>query len=138
MYERELKRFFRQAAPELKCGRAQRQVFQKCISSAMQDYLEAQPEASFEEVREALGAPEEAAREFMRALPQQTAENWRKARRRRNYILIALTAALVAVLAALVIWYYCVKGVFTKTVTIIDYGDSIAFEAMPTAAPIEE
>lgn len=138
MYERELREYCRKACRELQCGRAQRQEFRAFILASARDYLAQQPGAAFEEIEAALGAPKEAAGEFMVSLPEGTAESWRKARSRRNGVCIAVTASLIVVLAGLVIWYYCVRGVYTKTVTITYYGESIPFDAMPTAAPIEE
>ncbi len=138
MFEREIKEYCRRACRELQCGRAQREKFRAFIFAGARDYLEQRPDAAFAEVEAALGRPEDAAREFMAALPEGTAQAWRKTRRRRNGILISAAGALIALLVGLVIWNYCVKGVFTVKTTITYYGESIPFEAMPTAAPIED
>ena len=138
MFEREIKEYCRRACRELQCDRAQREKFRAFVFASAQDYWEQRPDAAFAEVEAALGRPEDAAREFMATMPEGTAQAWRRARRRRNGVLIGGAGALIALLAGLVIWYYCVKGVFISKVTIIDYGNSIPFEAMPTAAPIED
>ncbi|WP_418668097.1 hypothetical protein [Allofournierella sp.] len=144
MYEPELKEYCRKACRELQCGRTRRQKFRDFVAASARDYLEQRPEAAFAELEAALGQPEEAAREFMASLPEGTAQSWRRARSRRNAVLIGAAGALIAVLAGLVIWYYCVRGVYTKTVTITYYemDESMTPEemlaAMPTARPIED
>lgn len=137
MYERELNGYYKQAVRWLECGHMQRQKFRQYLVVSAEDYLSQRPEASFEEVCQALGTPQQAAQAFMEILPEGAAEQWSKRHRKIVGISLALMGFLIAVLAAAVVWYYCVQGIAIVERTIIDYGSSIPLDALPTAEPIE-
>ena len=65
MYEREVKDYCRRAGSLLACGRAQRQRFDRLTRQSVQEYLQEVPGASWPEVEQTLGSPEEAAGAFM-------------------------------------------------------------------------
>lgn len=69
MYEREVKDYCRRAGSLLACGRAQRQRFDRLTRQSVQEYLQESPGASWPEVEQTLGSPEEAAGAFMESLP---------------------------------------------------------------------
>lgn len=73
MYERELNGYYKQAVRWLECGHMQRQKFRQYLVVSAEDYLSQRPEASFEEVCQALGTPQQAAQAFMEILPEGTA-----------------------------------------------------------------
>lgn len=73
MYERELNGYYKQAVRWLECGHMQRQKFRQYLVVSAEDYLSQRPEASFEEVCQALGTPQQAAQAFL----------WRYCRRAR-------------------------------------------------------
>ena len=84
MYEREVKDYCRRAGSLLACGRAQRQRFDRLTRQSVQEYLQEVPGASWPEVEQTLGSPEEAAGAFMESLPAGAAEHWAGAHRRRR------------------------------------------------------
>lgn len=77
MYEREVKDYCRRAGSLLACGRAQRQRFDRLTRQSVQEYLQEVPGASWPEVEQTLGSPEEAAGAFMESLPPGAACGWR-------------------------------------------------------------
>lgn len=138
MYEKELKRYCSKAVSGLVCGQAEREKLRQYIFASAQDYLEEQPNTTFEELQAVLGSPEEIAQEFMCNQSPKEVQHWHKKHRQKMMIGVITTALVIVVLAGLVIGYYCVKGVFTVKTTIVQYnaGEDFDVLAAPTAAPI--
>ena len=132
MYEREVKDYCRRAGSLLACGRAQRQRFDRLTRQSVQEYLQEVPGASWPEVEQTLGSPEEAAGAFMESLPAGAAEHWAGAHRRLR--LTAAAGCLVfALLVGIVVFYFVTKGVvIIETETTIVYD---AKDAPPATAP---
>ncbi|MDD4850014.1 MAG: hypothetical protein PHO10_04875 [Gemmiger sp.] len=125
MYETELNTYFRKVEKHLACDKPQREKLRAYLREQMNDTLTDQPNLTFSEVEELLGTPADTAAEYMATLPQGTAEAWEKKQHRCRAILVGAVVLAVAVLVAMVIYYYVVKGVMivnTET-TIINYGD---------------
>ena len=75
MYEKEVKEYCRRANGLLTCGRAQRQHFFHYIQTSVQDYLDSDPGASWEELEQILGTPQDAVTLYMTTLPRDTARH---------------------------------------------------------------
>ena len=75
MYEKEVKEYCRRANGLLACGRAQRQHFFRYIQTSVQDYLDSDPGASWEELEQILGTPQDAVTLYMTTLPRDTARH---------------------------------------------------------------
>ena len=82
-YEREVKDYCRRAGGLLACGRTQRREFDRLTAQSVRDYLQEAPDASWMEVEQILGSPQDAADAFMESMPPDTAERWAGARKRR-------------------------------------------------------
>lgn len=136
MYEREVKDYCRRAGGLLACGRAQRQRFDRLTRQSVQEYLQEVPGASWPEVEQTLGSPEEAAGAFMESLPAGAAEHWAGAHRRRLRLMTAAVCLVFALLVGIVVFYFVTKGVvIIETETTIYYLDE--GETPPTPLPLE-
>ena len=137
MYEREVKDYCRRAGSLLACGRAQRQRFDRLTRQSVQEYLQEVPGASWPEVEQTLGSPEEAAGAFMESLPPGAAEHWAGAHRRRLRLTAAAGCLVFALLVGIVVFYFVTKGVvIIETETTIYYLDE--GETPPTPPPLAE
>ena len=96
-----MKDYCRRAGSLLACGRAQRQRFDRLTRQSVQEYLQEVPGASWPEVEQTLGSPEEAAGAFMESLPAGTAEHWAGAHRRRLRLMTAAVCLVFTLLVAL-------------------------------------
>lgn len=137
MYEREVKDYCRRVGGLLACGRTQRQAFDRLTAESVQDYLQEEPGASWTEVEQMLGSPEEAADAFMETLPPGTAERWAGTRKRRMRLATAAVCLIFALLIGVIAFFWKTHGVvLIETQTTITYYDS---SDMPqaTARPIE-
>ena len=133
MYEREVKDYCRRAGSLLACGRAQRQRFDRLTRQSVQEYLQEVPGASWPEVEQTLGSPEEAAGAFMESLPAGTAEHWAGAHRRRLRLMTAAVCLVFTLLVGIVVFYYVTKGVvIIETETTIVYET----EGAPKTTPL--
>ena len=133
MYEREVKDYCRRAGSLLACGRAQRQRFARLTRQSVQEDLQEVPGASWPEVEQTLGSPEEAAGAFMESLPAGAAEHWAGAHRRRLRLTAAAGCLVFALLVGIVVFYFVTKGVvIIETETTIVYD---AKDAPPATAP---
>ena len=133
MYEREVKDYCRRAGNLLACGQAQRQRFDRLTRQSVQEYLQEVPGASWPEVEQTLGSPEEAAGAFMESLPAGTAEHWAGAHRRRLRLMTAAVCLVFTLLVGIVVFYYVTKGVvIIETETTIVYET----EGAPKTTPL--
>ena len=129
MYEREVKDYCRRAGSLLACGRAQRQRFDRLTRQSVQEYLQESPGASWPEVEQTLGSPEEAAGAFMESLPPGAAEHWAGARKRRLRLAAAAACLALVLLVSVVTFFFVTKGVVIietqKTIYYQDEGASM-------------
>lgn len=129
MYEREVKDYCRRAGTLLACGRAQRQRFDRLTRQSLQEYLQESPGASWPEVEQTLGSPEEAAGAFMESLPPGAAEHWAGARKRRLRLAAAAACLALVLLVGVVTFFFVTKGVVIietqKTIYYLDEGASM-------------
>lgn len=133
MYEREVKDYCRRAGSLLACGRAQRQRFDRLTRQSVQEYLQEVPGASWPEVEQTLGSPEEAAGAFMESLPPGVAEHWAGAHRRRLRLAAAAVCLVFTLLVGIVVFYFVTKGVvIIETETTIVYET----EGAPKTTPL--
>lgn len=95
----------------------------------MQEYLQEVPGASWPEVEQTLGSPEEAAGAFMESLPPGAAEHWAGAHRRRLRLTAAAVCLVFTLLVGIVVFYFVTKGVVIietqKTIYYLDEGASM-------------
>lgn len=135
MYEQEIRTYCRSARGQLRCGREQRQKFERYDKAGVQDYLQEKPDASWAEIEQALGVPADAVELYMSTLPEGTAEHWISARRLRFRLGIAATCLVVALLIGCLAFFSITDGilVFESKETVIYLDDDVPF---PTAEPI--
>ena len=136
MYEREVKDYCRRAGSLLACGRAQRQRFDRLTRQSVQEYLREVPGASWPEVEQTLGSPEEAAGAFMESLPAGAAEHWAGARKRRLRLTAAAVCLVFALLLGVIAFFVATNGVaIIEKETTIYYLDENS--ADPTPPPLK-
>lgn len=136
MYERDVKQYCRRASSLLTCSRAQRQAFDRLIARSVQDYLQEQPDASWPEVEQMLGSPEDAAAAFMETLPPGTAEHWVGVRKRRLRLVVAAVCLVFALMVGVIAFFWTTHGVaLIETQTTIVYEPSGS--PFTTAPPLE-
>ncbi len=122
MYEREVKDYCRRAGGLLACGRTQRRAFDRLTAESVQDYLQEEPGASWTEVEQMLGSPEDAAGAFMESLPSGTAERWAGTRKRRMRLATAAVCLIFALLVGVIAFFWKMHGVvLIETQTTITY-----------------
>ena len=136
MYEREVKDYCRRAGSLLACGRAQRQRFDRLTRQSVQEYLQEVPGASWQEVEQTLGSPEEAAGAFMESLPPGAAEHWAGAHRRRLRLTAAAVCLVFALLVSVIAFFVATNGVaiIEKETTIYYLDDN---SSMPPLQDLE-
>lgn len=136
MYERDVKQYCRRASSLLTYSRAQRQAFDRLIARSVQDYLQEQPDASWPEVEQMLGSPEDAAAAFMETLPPGTAEHWAGVRKRRLRLVVAAVCLVFALMVGVIAFFWTTHGVaLIETQTTIVYEPSGS--PFTTAPPLE-
>lgn len=123
MYEKEVKEYCRCAGGSLACGRAQRRAFDSYIQRSVQDYLENDPGASWAELEQVLGPPQDAAELYMSTLPPGTALHWTAAHKRRRKLAILAMCLAFALLVGIVAFF-----VVTEGVVIIEAQTTIAYD----------
>lgn len=111
MYEREVKDYCRCAGGLLACGRTQRREFDRLTAQSVQDYLQEEPDATWTEVEQMLGSPEEAADAFMETLPPGTAERWAGTRKRRLRLAAVSICLVIALLVGVIAYFWVTQGV---------------------------
>ena len=111
MYEREVKDYCRRAGGLLACGRTQRREFDRLTAQSVQDYLQEEPDATWTEVEQMLGSPEEAADAFMETLPPGTAERWAGTRKRRLRLAAVSICLVIALLVGVIAYFWVTQGV---------------------------
>lgn len=122
MYERKVKDYCRRAGGLLACGRTQRRAFDRLTAESVQDYLQEEPGASWTEVEQMLGSPEDAAGAFMESLPSGTAERWAGTRKRRMRLATAAVCLIFALLVGVIAFFWKMHGVvLIETQTTITY-----------------
>lgn len=133
MYEREVKDYCRRAGSLLACGRAQRQRFDRLTRQSVQEYLQEVPGASWPEVEQTLGSPEEAAGAFMESLPAGTAEHWAGTHRRRLRLTAAAVCLVFALLVSVIAFFVATNGVaiIEKETTIYYLDDNSSMPPLP-------
>ena len=133
MYEREVKDYCRRAGSLLACGRAQRQRFDRLTRQSVQEYLQEVPGASWPEVEQTLGSPEEAAGAFMESLPPGAAEHWAGAHRRRLRLTAAAVCLVFALLVSVIAFFVATNGVaiIEKETTIYYLDDNSSMPPLP-------
>ena len=133
MYEREVKDYCRRAGSLLACGRAQRQRFDRLTRQSVQEYLQEVPGASWPEVEQTLGSPEEAAGAFMESLPAGAAEHWAGARKRRLRLTAAAVCLVFALLVSVIAFFVATNGVaiIEKETTIYYLDDNSSMPPLP-------
>ena len=136
MYEREVKDYCRRAGGLLACGRTQRRAFDRLTAESVQDYLQEEPGASWTEVEQILGSPQDAADAFMESMPPDTAERWAGARKRRMRLATAAVCLIFALLVGVIAFFWKTHGVVlieTQTTIASTYPGA----PFATARPIE-
>lgn len=136
MYEREVKDYCRRAGGLLACGRTQRREFDRLTAQSVQDYLQEEPDATWTEVEQMLGSPEDAAGAFMESLPSGTAERWAGTRKRRMRLATAAVCLIFALLVGVIAFFWKTHGVVlieTQTTIASTYPGA----PFATARPIE-
>lgn len=136
MYEREVKDYCRRAGGLLACGRTQRREFDRLTAQSVRDYLQEAPDASWTEVEQMLGSPEDAAGAFMESLPPGTAERWAGTHKRRMRLAAVSICLVIALLVGVIAFFWKTDGVViveTQT-TFYDFGEDTPF---PTPMPLK-
>lgn len=136
MYEREVKDYCRRAGGLLACGRTQRREFDRLTAQSVRDYLQEAPDASWTEVEQMLGSPEDAAGAFMESLPPGTAERWAGTHKRRLRLAAVSICLVIALLVGVIAYFWVTQGVVlieTETTVIYDTIET----PFATAQPIE-
>lgn len=137
MYEREVKDYCRRAGGLLACGRTQRREFDRLTAQSVRDYLQEAPDASWTEVEQILGSPQDAADAFMESMPPDTAERWAGARKRRLRLAAVSICLVIALLVGVIAYFWVTQGVvLIETETTVTYYDS-SVVPQATARPFE-
>lgn len=125
MFDKDLNSYLRAANRALPCGAA-RTAFARYVNEVAQDVLRNDPGADFAAVTEQLGpTPRQAAADFVDSQPPETQARWEAAGRRRKRMIWLAVGLVIAVLAAIAVFFIATKGVLvvnTET-TYIDLGD---------------
>ena len=111
MYEREVKDYCRRVGGLLACGRTQRREFDRLTAQSVRDYLQEAPDASWTEVEQILGSPQDAADAFMESMPPDTAERWAGARKRRLRLAVVSICLVIALLVGVIAYFWVTQGV---------------------------
>lgn len=98
MTNREWRRYLRDAAKQLCCGRRRRKDFCRKMNAAWQALQAEQPQLTMEQCRQALGTPAQAARAYLEDVPEEQLAAERRGRTRRTALLAGTAAALVLAL----------------------------------------
>ncbi len=119
----ELSRYHRRLKRKLNCPKAIREKFLSDAKRMTDDFLAENPEASFDELKRAIGEPEELAALFLESADSEAIEGYRKRKRWVKRIgIILLAVALVAVTVfSIYAANYRQNAVLTKESTIIIY-----------------
>ena len=125
MFDKDLNRYLRTANRALPCGAA-RTAFARYVNEVAQDVLRNDPGADFAAVTEQLGpTPRQVAEDFVDSQPPETQARWEATGRRRKRMIWLAVGLVIAVLAAIAVFFIATKGVLvvnTET-TYIDLGD---------------
>lgn len=125
MFDKDLNSYLRAANRALPCGAA-RTAFARYLNEVAQDVLRNDPGADFAAVTEQLGpTPRQAAEDFVDSQPPETQALWEAAGRRQKRMVWLAVGLVIAVLAAIAVFFIATKGVLvvnTET-TYIDWGD---------------
>lgn len=125
MFDKDLNSYLRTANRALPCGAA-RTAFARYVNEVAQDVLRNDPGADFAAVTEQLGpTPRQAAEDFVDSQPPETQARWEAASRRRKRMIWLAVGLVIAVLAAIAVFFIATKGVLvvnTET-TYTDWGD---------------
>lgn len=125
MFDKDLNSYLRTANRALPCGAA-RTAFAHYVNEVAQDVLRNDPGADFAAVTEQLGpTPRQVAEDFVDSQPPETQARWEATGRRRKRMIWLAVGLVIAVLAAIAVFFIATKGVLvvnTET-TYIDLGD---------------
>ena len=124
MFVQEFKRYWKEVERNLTCSRASRKKFYRQTMKAASQFLGEQPEASFEQVKEYLGSPQDLAQNYLETVSISEIQQYQKNRKIGKLLLISFTALIVIVIGCGI--YYQSKRpaelIYVDTV-IIDEGD---------------
>lgn len=117
----ELLRYHRQVEKRLNCPKEMREKFLTDAKRMTGDFLAENPEATLDELKRAVGEPEELAAMFLESADSEVVEGYRKRKRWAKRIVAALLVVAFIVVTAFSIWaaYYRHASAFTKESTII-------------------
>ena len=134
--EGDLKRYYEGIRKRLFCSRKAQNDFLAEAHRLVADFLENQPNATFEDVVENVGKPAELAEAFLNTIPDKTEiERYRRIRNRRKHLIVALLSLVIVVLVGLliyIVWIRHITPISEETVTII--GPESDVSSLPAAS----
>ncbi|QNK39233.1 hypothetical protein [Caproicibacter fermentans] len=121
--EDDLKHYYKGIRKHLFCSRKSQTDFMAEARRLVADFLENQPDATFDDIVINVGKPEELAETFLNTLPDKTeVERFRKVRRRQRRLAVALLTLAIIVLVGVIVYISWVRRatvISEGTVTII-------------------
>lgn len=119
----ELLMYHNQVKKNLDCPKAMREKFLADAKRMTDDFLAENPEASFAELKSAIGGPEELAAMFLESVDGEVVEGYRKKKSWAKSIAVILLALAFVAVTAVSIYVANTKqnAVLTKDSTIIIY-----------------
>ena len=117
----ELLMYHRQVKNKLVCPKSMRDKFLVDAKRMMDDFLAENPGATLDELKSAVGEPEQLAAMFLESADSDAVEGYRKRKKWAKRIAVMLRAAAFVAVTVFSIWaaYYRRASAFTKESTII-------------------
>lgn len=120
----DLNRYYREIKRNLPCPRKIRKTFLAEAYKLVNDFMENQPDATYDDIVKSVGTPEELAATFLSTLMDgEKIEKYHQKRRKRKFFLVALVSLFIITLIGIIIYigqarYHTV--VTEETTTVID------------------
>ncbi len=125
--EHELNRYYKEMKKHLTCSKKSREHFITEAHRLVDDFLENQPDATYEDILKNIGTPKELSETFLNTLPDKAEiERYHLTRRRKRRLIAALLCATIVILLGIIVYIGQVRyhTVITEETTTIIYPES--------------
>lgn len=103
--EGDMNRYYKEIKKHLTCSRKTRDDFLAEAHWLVDDLLENQPDATYEDVIKSIGSPEELAETFLNTLPNRAEiKKYHQRRKKHRFFLAALISLFIIVLIGIIIY----------------------------------
>lgn len=132
--EGDLKRYYKEIRKHLLCSPKAQIEFLAEVHRLVADFLENQPDATFEDIVKNVGEPTELAETFLDTLPDKTeVERFHQARRKRKRLILVVFSLLIVILLAIIFYigqarYHTIVTKETTTVIGTESNTSSVFQ----------